>query len=299
MTLRYRYAFILLASLTLAACTPTEAPTADPSPSLPAAATETPQGVAVMIAASLPPEPSVTPLQAADQTATVESAIMATQASYIRFAMTHEANAVLGLVSLADATATVEAITAGLDQFADADPMLIMTAVHSLEGLDQNAEEFRALEESCNGIAWPGASPYDSAAEIHPIEFVDLTLGSMVVNDWRTQLPLTWRPASRSSAQLVACFTLDRELIETCPYSFNSGQWDATVKRWQHSVSVRLVTPYNGYVLEERVFYGTTPDSCPASASFSQRGDVINYEGSTITFDEVMEWLRPYIAPET
>jgi tetratricopeptide (TPR) repeat protein len=75
--------------------------------------------------------------------------------------------------------------------------------------------------------------------------------------------------------------------MQTCPY-MPIGK----IIRQRYDWTVKLVSPANGYVKTSKVFYGSTPESCPYTHMFSWSNSTHYHAGDPPSQADIIRWIR-------
>ena len=130
----------------------------------------------------------------------------------------------------------------------------------------------------------------------HTITFVAVGDSTMIMvlgtdslaDDWNTQAPTGWRPATGEEPQVVACVEEQQDEISTCTYTGGSS-----LVRYQRQLTIELREARTADLLAERTFEGSAPRQCPNSKS----ADLRSITGDAVPLDTILPWLRQYVEP--
>ncbi len=277
----------------LAACAP-PAPE-PPTPTLTALpATDTPPA-RLEPSAQPPPSPTLPPAEAS---ATAGAQDAARLLALINAAITAEANYRAGAVPHAEATATAQALSAGIESVLTRNPPAMETALANLDV--QSATERAPLEglaAVCEGQPFASAPLYVPGPGLHTLRLEYATTSPERLIS-QQDLPFEWVPPGFAPPEMVLCVDAHKTLVEDCIYVDGSGQSRAIIKRWQFSLEAWLVAASTGQVIDRRSIQGSQPGTCPDSLSLGpNENNWIHYEGSRPGFADVQEWLAGYVAP--
>ena len=154
----------------------------------------------------------------------------------------------------------------------------------SLNGtqLQTLAQIQEVLSSVCSGKGVPQAAAYTDGAG--PIILIG-NKGQEV--SFSQSLPSGWAPTGIRFTELVACFNEPvTESIETCKYFGGSH-----IKRLRYRQFVRLVEAKTGETIIKTMLEGNDPRECKSSEDW----DLTSLEGDPVQFDQILEFLRPYV----
>lgn len=140
-----------------------------------------------------------------------------------------------------------------------------------------------ALSQVGRGLGIPQAGVYEGSE--HPVVLLDSTGNE---HAWSDELPMEWLPMAIESTQLVVCVGEEREIkIQTCQYLTGPP-----ITRYRYTLGVELREAKTGRVVAATTLDGSWPRACQHTESYS----LTRLEGSHVSFDQVREWLRSYVA---
>lgn len=143
-----------------------------------------------------------------------------------------------------------------------------------------------AMSEVCEGKGVAEAAAYVPGPGPHAIVLLD---ASGRRHAWADMLPFDWWPKSINTAELVACLDGEQEeFVDSCEYS--GGQ---TVRRYQYTTPIRLLTAHTAETLATGVIMGEPPRAC----GLLELVDTTEIYGSHVTHEEVEQWLRKFVTP--
>ena len=147
----------------------------------------------------------------------------------------------------------------------------------------------QACSQVCFNKGIDNATPYTNASGIHPIALLGFN-GQR--HEWTDLLPKEWWPKNVSEVQLVIAVDLQLEnIVQVCPYTSPDGTGIQYVTRIQYSVRVILRDAKTAHTVGSKTLFGSSPPECmPAEPA-----DLTRLEGSHVTVDQLIEWLRPYV----
>jgi uncharacterized protein YjbI with pentapeptide repeats len=147
-----------------------------------------------------------------------------------------------------------------------------------------------AAEAVRSGAPMAGAAPYVADEGFHPLLVLPETpLGSdpslTDLPDWVLDGLLEGFPPAARFTQLVAIPETTDETVQTCRYTYDSGEEAAPITRVRESLVVRIYAAATGGLVAENAFVGSEPEACaaqyPASwAGTSLRGDAPDTEAA-------------------
>jgi len=150
------------------------------------------------------------------------------------------------------------------------------------------------LAAICRGTR--GGSEFDSytgGSGVHPIALI--AQEDRTFHEWDSQLPSDWRDDDWSRIQLAGCVSAEWETIETCDYSGFTKLF-----RDQQHLTLKLVSAQSGSVIDSNEFWGTTPEACLLTETFTTfNGITMNKtkQGDPVSYSVVKSWLAAYAAP--
>jgi len=142
-----------------------------------------------------------------------------------------------------------------------------------------------ALSAIHQGEGISAAASYNSRQSLHPIVLLDF---SGKGHPWTNQVPVEWRPANITSVELVVLVGEEEEkALETVEY------YGPSITRYQHYLVVQLRAARTGKTVANTTLYGSLPRLCLQSEDYY----LTRLEGSHVSFDQLKEWLKPYVNP--
>ena len=161
--------------------------------------------------------------------------------------------------------------------------------------MEQHYEDRKAVMEAvfpaCTGKAVPAAAARSTAG---PRKIVVINIGSdgrhyeWAANDDK------WLPSSVAAAELVACFTTDKQLIDACGYDTSKGP--VSVPIYQYVITGKVYEARTGTLLGEKTFTGSRPDTaCAESIQFREGSGPGSREGSMPDDKEQLAFVRGFV----
>jgi len=149
------------------------------------------------------------------------------------------------------------------------------------------------LEPLCvDGVAIPEAAAYSREPGTHPTAMFTTsssgTTYSMNAGDVEA-----WQPSSIEEAQLVACITTNRDVVETCEYTTSQGA--AYIYRVQMQKSLELYEARTRTLVASASITGGMPPNCSDSVTFSEYEFSRDLSGGLPNERELIAEVRGFI----
>lgn len=153
-----------------------------------------------------------------------------------------------------------------------------------------NENQIQILEELsqvCERKGINNATAYTNASGIHPVVLLD-PLGRIIQN-WTKDIPEEWWPNSTNDAELVIRVGDEGKMqIQVCEYITGPD-----ITRYQLFLNIQLLEVKTGKIIASTTLYGSEPVECREVAAYY----TTTIEGSSVSFEQLKEWVEPYIMP--
>lgn len=147
-----------------------------------------------------------------------------------------------------------------------------------------------AVKPAVQGAGVSDAAAYDRGKSgTHPVVIV---APSDEEADWNESLPESWIPRNVSQTELVVSISYREVELNKTRYKGQGTGW-IYVTRIRLDTVVTLYEAQTGDVVDTYTFKGADPVGFPPSLPY---GTQYLY-GTTVDYDTVIEWLRPYVEP--
>lgn len=150
--------------------------------------------------------------------------------------------------------------------------------------------------EACDGMP-SGSESLDNfdTDNSTPRQVLILTGDTQRRDDFHSEIPSQWRAEDEDSVSLIACVERESEVIDTCEYDRPSseGNYTVDVDREEHSVTVVLINPDTGRIIDSRTVSSDEPDDCPDDYDDVPAGNTISAD--EVEWDDFASWLEDYV----
>jgi hypothetical protein len=187
-------------------------------------------------------------------------------------------DAMLKLDKVAECTSDEDLLAKAESQKTEIIPLLARD-----DGADGAAVIQSALLQVCNGEEV--SSPSVDIFPDEPGKAMACTgyTNSYVTEEAQADIPGTFRYA-------VTTEDADRR-VQSCDYLTSMDS--RTLERWQSGTKVTILNVKDGSKYKEKVFYGSSPDSCPASYWFSMKVELT--WGGEVDDEKIKDWVSTVI----
>jgi hypothetical protein len=133
-------------------------------------------------------------------------------------------------------------------------------------------------ERLCDGVPMPWGEPSDTQG--YGVVLTDWEGGR---HEWSDDLPMEWLPETVGETRVVVRVGSEEEhVIQTCEYN------GPDITRYDYRLDIELIETTTGKAIADDVLRGEAPRKCKGEEPWS----LTRLDGSHVTFDQVMEWLR-------
>jgi hypothetical protein len=158
------------------------------------------------------------------------------------------------------------------------------------QGYEDRKAVMEAVFPACEGKAVTGAAARSDAGP-RPTVVINISSDGRHY-EWAAND--TWRPSSLETAQLVACFTTDKQLINSCSYDTSKGP--VSVPIYQYVITGKVYEAKTAKLLGEKTFTGSRPsEECAASITFREGSGPGSREGSMPDDKEQLAFVRGFV----
>jgi hypothetical protein len=148
-----------------------------------------------------------------------------------------------------------------------------------------DANVIQELSKIPQGEGVTAAASYTNRSGIHPIVLLDF---AGKAHPWTSRVRVEWGPANITSVELVVLVEEEREkVLETVEY------YGPSITRYQYYLNVQLRAARTGRTVANTTLYGSLPRLCQQSEDYY----LTRLAGSHVSFDQLKEWLKPYVNP--
>ena len=151
--------------------------------------------------------------------------------------------------------------------------------------------------EACDGMP-SGSESLDTLdkGDTTPRQVLILTGDTQRRDDFHAEMPSQWRAEDEDSVSLIACVERESEVIETCAYERPSdeGSYTVDVDREEHSVTVVLINPDTGRLIDSMTVDSDEPDDCPDDYDDVPTGNTISADDD-VEWDDFASWIEDYV----
>ena len=158
-------------------------------------------------------------------------------------------------------------------------------------GYEDRKAVMEAVFPACRGTPVAGAAPRSAAG---PRKTIVINISSDGRHyEWAANDD-TWRPSSLEATQLVACFTTDKRLINSCSYDTSKGP--VSVPIYQYVITGKVYEARTAKLLGEKTFTGSQPDTeCASSIQFRESSGPGSRDGSMPDDKEQLAFVRGFV----
>lgn len=138
------------------------------------------------------------------------------------------------------------------------------------------------------------AATYDNTTidEIHPIYIAfdgDDSTSDVFNNLFLPETSLSWQPNKTAEVELLACVSINRDVIQTCTYLDDFNQLSEVARiQWVYSIVIRVAR--TGELLELQTFEGGLPETCPANLDIG-----VSTLYGTKPHNNIFNWLEDWV----
>lgn len=175
---------------------------------------------------------------------------------------------------------------------------VIMSAFNAVETANLIEQYGETVASSCQPVP-VGSTSVDFLPETDPPrQMILLEAGAQRFHDWHGDLTVQWKAADEAAVALVGCVEEDFVEIETCTYtrqseSARSGEtFTSRITREQHAVTITLINPATGRIVDALSLTGPEPIACPDDEDVVGSG---RERGDELTWADFGVWAEAYI----